>query len=93
MNTEEWHHPRLTGYRIIILVLTVIFGIWKAALMYMGQNIAPNMLDWEFGVVCITGLYWLGWYEKSHPAWMGWIFAENYYTGTRAPIRLFGSAR
>ncbi|TDL19153.1 hypothetical protein BD410DRAFT_683016, partial [Rickenella mellea] len=70
-------HPQLTGYRIIVLFLTTVFGVWKAALMYKGLNFVPNMLDWGFGVVCIIGLYWLGLYEESHPRKLRWLFSDD----------------
>ncbi|TDL13295.1 hypothetical protein BD410DRAFT_779258 [Rickenella mellea] len=80
--TELWHHPKLTGYRLIVLTLTTVFGISKAVLMYNGQYTAPNILDWQFGVICIIGLFWLGWYETSHPPWMRWMFDDD-TAGTR----------
>ncbi|TDL19147.1 hypothetical protein BD410DRAFT_727488, partial [Rickenella mellea] len=52
-STEIWQHPKLTGYRLIVLTLTTVFGISKAVLMYNGQFTAPNILDWQFGVICI----------------------------------------
>ncbi|TDL23941.1 hypothetical protein BD410DRAFT_129557 [Rickenella mellea] len=71
---EEWHHPKLTGYRILVIGLTSLVGILKAVLTFKGQSAAPNVLDWLLGVVCVVCLYWLGWYEKSHPTWMHWLF-------------------
>ncbi|TDL13801.1 hypothetical protein BD410DRAFT_779116 [Rickenella mellea] len=73
----EWHHPQLTIYRTIVLTLTTLFGTWKAVLSYMGQSTAPNMLEWQFGVVGIIWLFWLGWFEECHPEWMHSIFAED----------------
>jgi hypothetical protein len=47
---KRWH-PRLTGYRILTVVLTAGFGLSKAALSYCGQSTVPTTLDWLYGVV------------------------------------------
>ncbi|TDL15143.1 hypothetical protein BD410DRAFT_137012 [Rickenella mellea] len=74
---NEWHHPRLTTYRFVVLALPILFGSWKAALMYKGQSTTPNMLEWQFGVIGIIWLFWLGWFEECHPDWMHPNFAED----------------
>ncbi|TDL19158.1 hypothetical protein BD410DRAFT_682273, partial [Rickenella mellea] len=73
-------HPRFTGYRIIIHFLTAVFGIWKAALTYGGQNIATNMTDWAFGVTCVIVLFWLGLYQSRHSAICPWFFEKGYFS-------------
>ena len=45
------HHPGLTGYRLLVILLTAIFGLSKAGLSYNGQSTAPTTLDWMYGVV------------------------------------------
>jgi hypothetical protein len=47
---STWH-PKLTGYRLIVIALTVGFGLSKAILCYKGKSIAPITLEWVFGVV------------------------------------------
>lgn len=48
--TSSWH-PKLTGYRLMVIVLTVGFGLSKAILTYRGESIAPTTLEWVFSVV------------------------------------------
>jgi hypothetical protein len=46
---KPWR-PKLTGYRLLYIVLTAGFGISKAVLSYEGYSTAPNTLDWIYGV-------------------------------------------
>ncbi|TDL14462.1 hypothetical protein BD410DRAFT_681061, partial [Rickenella mellea] len=71
-------HPKLTGYRIILISLTALFGISKAILSYRGQSVAPTSLELLFGVVCSIALYWLGLYEKRPPPSLRWMFKRDY---------------
>ena len=54
--------PLITGYRLLVTLLTVIFGVSKAILSYRGQSTAPTTLDWVSGVA-VT----LGW--STHSFW------------------------
>ena len=47
--------PLLTGYRLLITVFTLSFGLSKAIMTYNGQSAAPNTLDWLFGVPISLG--------------------------------------
>jgi hypothetical protein len=42
--------PKLTAYRILVLGITITFGLSKARLAYMGQSTALNTIDWINGV-------------------------------------------
>ena len=53
-STIAWH-PKLTGYRLIVIVLTVGFTLSKAILSYQNKLIAPITLEWVFGVVISLG--------------------------------------
>ncbi|KAJ7497710.1 hypothetical protein FB451DRAFT_1017304 [Mycena latifolia] len=68
-------HPRLTGYRILFFLLTAGFGAVKAFSSYRGQTTAPTTLDWVYGVVVVSALYWLGLYEEECAGKMPrWLF-------------------
>lgn len=47
---RSWHQS-LTGYRLLVIALTAIFGLSKAVLSYRGQSTVPTTLDWMYGVV------------------------------------------
>jgi len=47
--------PLITGYRLLVTLLTIIFGMSKAILSYRSQSAAPTTLDWVFGVVVTLG--------------------------------------
>ncbi|KAF8995233.1 hypothetical protein BDQ17DRAFT_1430493 [Cyathus striatus] len=74
-------HPRLTGYRILVVALTAGFGFFKALLSYLGKNTAPNTLDWMYGVVVFLLLYWMGIYEKYTLHNVPWLFEWDYMEG------------
>ncbi|TDL17806.1 hypothetical protein BD410DRAFT_537548 [Rickenella mellea] len=71
-------HPKLTGYRILVVTLTGTFGFAKAISTYMGGSTLPNTFDWVYGVVCTIGLYWLGLYEDDPPPSISWLFMIDY---------------
>jgi hypothetical protein len=48
--------PKLTGYRLLAVSLTIGFGTAQAILTYQGHTFAPTTLGWIFGIV-ITLLY------------------------------------
>ncbi|TDL21129.1 hypothetical protein BD410DRAFT_840830 [Rickenella mellea] len=53
-------HPKLNGYRALVLTLTSGLGIPKAVLMFLHRNnradsTAVTSLDLAFSVVCATG--------------------------------------
>jgi hypothetical protein len=51
---------KLTGYRLLnIIVITTVVG-WKAVLSYQGQSVAPTTLDWITGGVLTLGCVCLG---------------------------------
>ncbi|TDL15060.1 hypothetical protein BD410DRAFT_140117 [Rickenella mellea] len=89
--TNAWRHPELTGYRILVILLTFLFGLSKAILAYKGQSLAGNSVEWVFGVVCSLALYWLGLYEKRPPPPLRWMFKRNYapYIKSKWPIFKF----
>ncbi|KDR80573.1 hypothetical protein GALMADRAFT_207602 [Galerina marginata CBS 339.88] len=72
------HAPRMTGYRILVIVLTAGFGLSKAKLSYQGYSTAPNTLDWLYGVVAFLILYWLGIYERHAMHNMPLMFEVDY---------------
>jgi hypothetical protein len=43
--------PPVTGYRIIVTVAAILFGMTKATLSYGGQQTAPTTIEWAYGVV------------------------------------------
>jgi hypothetical protein len=47
---QRWH-PKITPYRLLVLMVTVSFGTTKAILTYKGETIAPITLEWIAGVV------------------------------------------
>ncbi|KAF8591709.1 hypothetical protein K439DRAFT_1326159, partial [Ramaria rubella] len=69
---------KLTGYRLLILVLTTSFGTLKAILSLKGQSIVPNSLDLAFGVLVTLALWWLGLYESIDPPIFTWFFHVDY---------------
>ncbi|TDL18173.1 hypothetical protein BD410DRAFT_775208 [Rickenella mellea] len=76
---EYDRHPKLTGYRLLLISLTLAFGISKAITSYQGLSFAPTTLEWIFGVVVGIALYWIGLYEdvSTHP--IAWLFQTDYY--------------
>ncbi|PPQ62903.1 hypothetical protein CVT24_006301 [Panaeolus cyanescens] len=80
LESDASHHarwPKLTGYRLLVVLFTASFGTWKAYLSYRGYSTAPNTLDWLSGVVIFLTLYWMGIYERHGMHNMPWLFDED----------------
>ena len=42
---------KLTGYKLLNMLVISAFGVAKAVLTYQGLSAAPTTLDWILGVV------------------------------------------
>ena len=54
MNLATESHPllvKLTGYRLLVIVMTLAFGVPKAVLGLQGLNVAATSLDLGFGII------------------------------------------
>jgi len=68
---------KLTGYRILNVVLVAGFVVAKAILTYRGRPRATT-LDWVLGGVLGIGLWWVGLYESVGPPIWPWFFHNDY---------------
>jgi len=96
--TSEHERPSLllvkvTGYRLLNIVVITIVVAWKAVLSYQGQSVAPTTLDWIGGGVLALGLWWLGLYESVEPPVLPWLFSRDYShsIALRARDGIFGA--
>ncbi|TDL14076.1 hypothetical protein BD410DRAFT_290972 [Rickenella mellea] len=71
-------HPKLTLYRLSIVLLTAGFGTSKALSAYRGHSSTPTTLEWVYGVVLTIAFYWVGLYEDNPPPQMMWLFDKDY---------------
>ncbi|KDQ58459.1 hypothetical protein JAAARDRAFT_154948 [Jaapia argillacea MUCL 33604] len=78
----SWH-PQFTGYRALVILLTVGFGSLKAISSYTNLTIVSTAVEWIFGVVVYIGLFWLGLYETTHPSAIPWLFERDYTHSVR----------
>jgi len=69
---------KLTGYRLLNIVLIFSIGVAKAVLTYQGKSTAPTTLDWVLGVLLAIILYWLGIYERVDLPILFWFFHRDY---------------
>jgi hypothetical protein len=91
---------KLTGYRILNMVLIATFVVAKAILTYEGRPSA-TVLDWLLGgvitigqviIFCCSGkcsrhflsLWWLGLYESIDPPIWSWFFHDDYSYAVKA---------
>lgn len=49
-NVSRWH-PKMTPYRISVVITTVILGTFKAVFSYRGISMISTTLEWIAGVV------------------------------------------
>ncbi|KDQ57199.1 hypothetical protein JAAARDRAFT_157340, partial [Jaapia argillacea MUCL 33604] len=74
---RRWH-PKLTAFRIIVLGLTISYGVSKAFLSSKDLSTASITVEWLFSVVVTLSLYWLGLYEEIYPEAIPWLFGRDY---------------
>jgi hypothetical protein len=51
---------KLTGYRLLNILVITVFVTWKAVLSYQGQSLVPTTLDWITGGVLTLGCVCFG---------------------------------
>ncbi|KAF9008419.1 hypothetical protein BDQ17DRAFT_1301608 [Cyathus striatus] len=84
----RYWHPKLTVYRLLVIITTLGFGISKAVLSYQGRTIVPITLEWFFGMGVFLLLYWLGLYEYNPIGSMPYLFTTDYSSDIKGPISL-----
>ncbi|KAI0043128.1 hypothetical protein FA95DRAFT_1682090 [Auriscalpium vulgare] len=100
-NSRRRPHIKLTGDRILFLVIIIGVGTGKAISSYLGQSTVPTTLEWLLGVLFAVLCSCLAWMERDadHPI-APWFFEVDYstqiktaglYTGTIGGI-LVGQA-
>jgi hypothetical protein len=48
------NYPPVSGYRILVSMVVITFGIGKAACGYVGLPTTANSIDWTFAVVATS---------------------------------------
>ncbi|TDL21130.1 hypothetical protein BD410DRAFT_316292 [Rickenella mellea] len=71
--------PGFTAYRTLVMAAIASFGISKAVLASKGKSAEVNWMDLVLGVVCTSGLFWLGLYQRNCPgSWRGFFIKEYF---------------
>ncbi|KAF9008384.1 hypothetical protein BDQ17DRAFT_1236974, partial [Cyathus striatus] len=81
-------HPKLTVYRLLVVITTIGFGISKAVLSYQGRTIVPVTLEWFLEPLMRSKLYWLGLYESNTIGLMPYLFTTDYSSDIKGPLFL-----
>ncbi|KAH9987645.1 hypothetical protein BJV74DRAFT_885551 [Russula compacta] len=58
---------KLTGYRLLNMIVILVFGIWKAVASYRGESIISTTLDWVGGTLMAFTLYYAGLFQEERP--------------------------
>jgi len=69
---------KLTGYRLLNILVIFTIGLAKFILSLKGRSIAPTVLEWAGGSVLTILLYWIGLYEAVEPPMWEWFFHVNW---------------
>jgi len=77
---------KLTGYRLLNIVVIFTIGVTQSTLSLKGQSIVPTQLEFAGGSVLAILLYWIGLYEAVESPRCGWFFHVDW-----APAIYFGS--
>ncbi|TDL19152.1 hypothetical protein BD410DRAFT_805936 [Rickenella mellea] len=77
---EEWHHPKLTGYHILVITVTASFGVSKAVLSSQGKSVEATSMD------LILGVFWASVsIPKMLSGIMAWFFTKGYFRHIAGP--------
>jgi len=69
---------KLTGYRLLVVVVTIVLGTAKLVLIYRGQSLAPTWLDFTTAVLLALVFWYLGLYENVTPPVATWFFHTDH---------------
>jgi len=70
---------KLTGYRLLTILMTLAFGVPKAIQKVKGETLTD--LDWVIGITLGIGLWWLGQYATVDSPHRLWFFHCDYSRG------------
>ncbi|KAF9008387.1 hypothetical protein BDQ17DRAFT_1539559 [Cyathus striatus] len=86
----RYWHPKLTVYRLLVILTTLGFGVSKAVLSYQGRTIVPITLEWFFGTGVFLLFFALDTYQP-HTNNFKWFFDLdlNYALYARISSALF----
>ncbi|KIM40796.1 hypothetical protein M413DRAFT_168201 [Hebeloma cylindrosporum] len=71
-------HPKLTLYRLLVILSTVGVGVAKEVTSYLNLTYASITLEWILGVVLFLVLYILGIFELTYTRRLAWFFEFDY---------------
>ncbi|KIM40714.1 hypothetical protein M413DRAFT_28491 [Hebeloma cylindrosporum] len=74
----SWH-PRLTRYRLLVILSTVGLAAAKAATSYLNLTFASITFEWILGVVVFIFFHILGAYEETRNPYFAWLFQNFDY--------------
>lgn len=77
---------KLTGYRLLNVLVIASFVAWKAALSYQGQSFAPTTLDWITGGVLTLGCVILHNVQKSLVMYCNRLWWLGLYESVKPPV-------
>ncbi|KAI0263238.1 hypothetical protein BC834DRAFT_324666 [Gloeopeniophorella convolvens] len=69
---------KLTGYRLLNIIVLIAVGLAKFILSLKGQSATPTGLEWMAGSILAAILYWLGLYEAVEPPRWIWFLHTDY---------------
>ncbi|KIK00153.1 hypothetical protein K443DRAFT_679420 [Laccaria amethystina LaAM-08-1] len=72
----RWH-PKITVYRLVVLLTTICLGVGKAITSARGAVVVPITLEWVSGVAVFVLLYGIGLYDEDHRQHMKWLFNQD----------------
>ncbi|KDR66989.1 hypothetical protein GALMADRAFT_258652 [Galerina marginata CBS 339.88] len=72
----SWH-PKVTPYRLTVIVTTTFLGTAKTILTQRGSTLAPVTLEWILGVVLFTFFHVANEYDSGEllPDYISWFFS------------------
>ncbi|KIM40702.1 hypothetical protein M413DRAFT_166483 [Hebeloma cylindrosporum] len=73
----SWH-PKLTLYRLLVILSTVGLAVAKTATSYLNLTFASITLEWILGVVVFLFFHFLAAYEETRNPYFAWLFNFDY---------------
>lgn len=75
-NFSPW--IKLTGNRLLKIVLVLAFGIYKLVESIENQTMTASVVDFIYGVVCFLITNFIDYFEQDHPTMAEWFFRMDY---------------
>ncbi|KAJ7261119.1 hypothetical protein C8J57DRAFT_1514349 [Mycena rebaudengoi] len=81
-------HVKITLWRLLNTTGLLVLSICKSILIFRGETLAPDHLDWSIGILWAFVAYWGSLIEQEAPSLAPWLFEDDLTVQVRGGFEL-----